>query len=795
MLGHNSKIGFNPFHKMLFLCYMWKNLAKWILRNRLVLLVSLFIITVTMLFFALKVQLSYDFARAIPVDNPKYKEYLEFKQKFGEDGNLLTVGFVKDDLFTVDFFNKLVDFQTELKKTTGVEDIISVVTAINLVKDEQTQKLVPVPLFNGKQTSQTELDSLKAIFLNLPFYRGLMYNPTTNAWLIGVRLSKGIISSKQRDQVVPELSAKIAAFGLTQKLEIHQSGLPLIRSSLAIRISNEMRYFLVGSLLLSAIILLLFFRSFSSTFLSLAVVLIGVIFSLGSMYLFGFKITLLNGLIPPLVVVIGVPNCIYFLNKYHTSYLRLGDKHAALVEMVSKMGIVTLFCNISAAIGFIVFAFTKSAILKEFGIVAGLNIMLLFFISFILLPSALSYLPPPKDKHLGYLTNKWLSKMLVRIEIWVFGHQKTIYIVTALVMAFSIAGLFRLKAEGFILDDLPKSDVLYKDLKFFETHFKGVMPLEILVDTRKKNGFSGMKALSIFEKVDTFSNEISQHPQMSRPLCISEGMKFAKQAFYDGDVNNYVMPNSFDGAFVADYLKSKKDSTKAVSGFQRIMLAFMDSDRQVTRISVNMADVGSKRLPEMLDTLKQKAAVYFDTSKYDVHFTGTSVTFLEGTRFIINGLRDSIVWAFLLISLCMLYLFRSFRILICSLIPNLIPLVFTAGIMGWVGVPLKPSTVLIFSVALGIAIDVTIRFLVNYKQELPTHNGDVRETVIQTLRNTGISIVYTSLVLIAGFVIFVFSGFGGTQSLGWLTSLSLLIATLTNLVLLPVLLLALGKKK
>ena len=747
-----------------------------------------------MLFFALKVQLSYEFARAIPVDNPKYKEYLEFKQKFGEDGNLLTIGFVKEDLFQVDFFNKLIDFQSDLKKTTGVEDIISVSTAINLVKDVETQKLIPVPIFNGKQTSQTELDSLKGVFFNLPFYKGLMYNADTKAWLIGVRLNKGIVSSKQRDLVVPELSKKIEAFAKAQNLEIHQSGLPLIRSSLAIRISTEMKYFLVGSLLLSAIILLLFFRSFSSSILSLLVVLIGVIFSLGSMYLFGFKITLLNGLIPPLVVVIGVPNCIYFLNKYHTAYLRLGNKNEALIEMVSKMGIVTLFCNISAAIGFIVFAFTKSVILKEFGIVAGLNIMLLFFISFILLPSALSYLPAPKDKHLKYLTNKWLSKMLVRIEFWVFDHKKTIYIVTSIVMVFSIVGMLKLKSEGFILDDMPKSDVLYKDLKFFETHFKGVMPLEILVDTKKKNGLSGIKALAVFEKVDAFSNEIAQHPQMSRPLSIAEGMKFAKQAFYDGDSNNYIMPNNFDGAFVSDYLKAKKDSTKAASGFQRIMMAFMDSNRQVTRISVNMADVGSKRLPEMLDSLQKKSALYFDSSKYDIHFTGTSVTFLEGSRFIINGLRDSIIWAFLLISLCMLYLFRSFRILLCSLIPNLIPLVFTAGVMGWVGVPLKPSTVLIFSVALGIAIDVTIRFLVNYKQELPLHNGDVKETVIQTLRSTGISIVYTSLVLIAGFVIFVFSGFGGTQSLGWLTSLSLLVATLTNLILLPVLLLALGRK-
>ena len=774
---------------------MWKNLAKWILRNRLTLLISLFIVTITMLYFALKVQLSYDFARAIPIDNPKYKEYLEFKQKFGEDGNLLTIGFVKEDLFKVDFFNALIDFQNDLKKTNGVEDIISVSTAINLVKDVETQKLIPVPIFNGKLTSQTELDSLKGVFFNLPFYKGLMYNADTKAWLIGVRLNKGIVSSKQRDLVVPELSKKIEAFAKAQNLEIHQSGLPLIRSSLAIRISTEMKYFLVGSLLLSAIILLLFFRSFSSSILSLLVVLIGVIFSLGSMYLFGFKITLLNGLIPPLVVVIGVPNCIYFLNKYHTAYLRLGNKNEALIEMVSKMGIVTLFCNISAAIGFIVFAFTKSVILKEFGIVAGLNIMLLFFISFILLPSALSYLPAPKDKHLKYLTNKWLSKMPVRIEFWVFDHKKTIYIVTSIVMVFSIVGMLKLKSEGFILDDMPKSDVLYKDLKFFETHFKGVMPLEILVDTKKKNGLSGIKALAVFEKVDAFSNEIAQHPQMSRPLSIAEGMKFAKQAFYDGDSNNYIMPNNFDGAFVSDYLKAKKDSTKAASGFQRIMMAFMDSNRQVTRISVNMADVGSKRLPEMLDSLQKKSALYFDSSKYDIHFTGTSETFLEGSRFIINGLRDSIIWAFLLISLCMLYLFRSFRILLCSLIPNLIPLVFTAGVMGWVGVPLKPSTVLIFSVALGIAIDVTIRFLVNYKQELPLHNGDVKETVIQTLRSTGISIVYTSLVLIAGFVIFVFSGFGGTQSLGWLTSLSLLVATLTNLILLPVLLLAMGRKK
>src|SRR6185503_2877765 len=227
----------------------------------------------------------------------------------------------------------------------------------------------------------------------------------------------------------------------------------------------------------------------------------------------------------------------------------------------------------------------------------------------------------------------------------------------------------------------------------------------------------------------------------------------------------------------------------------------------------------SARLPHILDTIQTKAEILFNSDsvmaltassetklahkddslwgkrKYQVQLTGTSVTFFEGTSFIIHGLKESIMWAFLLIALCMLYLFRSFMILFCSLIPNVIPLVITAGVMGWVGVPLKPSTVLIFSVALGIAIDITIRFLVNYKQELPHQDYDLKKTVIETIHSTGISIIYTSLVLIAGFIIFCFSGFGGTKALGWLTSLTLVTATFTNLVLLPAILISFGKMR
>jgi predicted RND superfamily exporter protein len=558
---------------------------------------------------------------------------------------------------------------------------------------------------------------------------------------------------------------------------------------MANRIKSELNLFLLASLVLSALTLFLFFRSISATIMSLLVVGMGVVWSFGTIVLFGYKITLLTALIPILVVVIGVPNCIYFLNKYHTTYKEMPDKEKALVNMVGRMGIVTLFCNIAAAIGFAVFAFTKSPLLQEFGIVAGINIMALFLISLLFIPSVLSYLPAPKPKHIRYLDNPFLEKVLVKIERWTFHHAKWVYGITAVITVIAIIGIFRIKSEGFIVDDLPKKDKLYTDLKWFETQFQGLMPLEILVDAKKSRAALKMETML---DVEELSNYIATKTEAARPLSIVEALKFANQGFYNGDTASYVLPLEIP-ASLSTALRSKE---KGKSDFMKLIGQFLDSNQQSTRISVNMKDIGSVKLPILIEDLQKKSAQIFDSTKYNVLFTGSTITFLEGTSFIIRGLKESIFWAFLLITLCMLYLFKSFRILLCSLIPNLVPLIVTAGVMGWVGIALKPSTVLVFSVALGIAIDVTIRFLINYKQELPHFNNQVAPTLVQTIRHTGISIIYTSLVLIAGFIIFCWSDFGGTNALGWLTSLTLVVGTLTNLVLLPVLIITTsGKQK
>ena len=776
---------------------MWHKLAEFILKFKVYCLALLLVITIVMGYFAAQVKLSYEFTKAIPDDNPKFVIYKDFVKKFGIDGATIVVGFTTDKMYTKEVFNQVNELHQQIKLIPAVTEVLSVPFAYELQKDSTETKFNVHAVFSAPYQNDTLLLADAQKFENLPFYKNLLYNKDSNAFIMAVSFIPDSINTGARTRIIRLLEEKLNVFSKNTNLAIHLSGLPYIRTIIAERIKKEMLWFLVGSLLLSAITLLLFFRSIPATLMSLVVVAMGVIWSFGTMVLMGQKITLLTALIPPLVVVIGIPNCIYFLNKYHTAYKETNDRSAAIIQMVSKMGIVTLFCNITAAIGFFVFALTKSPLLKEFGWVSGINIMALFFISLFFIPPVLSYLKPPASKHTKYLENKYLTHILVKIERWTFNHTKWVFGITLFLVVFSIVGVLKIKKEAFIVDDLPKKDKLYTDLKWFEQNAGGVMPLEIVIDTKKKNGL--IRNTKPLDHIETFQQFLLTQPELGKPLGLIEGIKFAKQAFYDGDSNSYSVPSGTEMAFIAPYLKPVDGNMNTQANTPKsptaLLNKFIDTEKRATRISVNMKDIGSAQLPIFLKRMDSATQAIFDTTNYHVQITGSSVTFLEGSNFIIKGLGESIFWAFLLIALCMLFLFRSFPILMCSLVPNIVPLLITAGCMGWIGVSLKPSTVLVFSVALGIAIDVTIRFLVNYKQELPRLNYQVNSTLIQTIKNTGISIIYTSLVLVAGFVIFCFSEFGGTKALGWLTSLTLVVSTLTNLILLPALIKTFIKQK
>jgi predicted RND superfamily exporter protein len=761
---------------------MWHLLARFIVKNRLPILISIVLVTFIMGYFCTKVRMQYELNAAIPTDSKEYADFQAFKKSFGEDGSNMVIGFTTDSLWTEPFFSDFKQLTTDLKKIPGVENVLSIPQAINLVKvqTDTSEKLSSVFPFNEAISK----DSMQAIFYNLPFYKNLLYNPDTKSYLLSITLNKEILKTTQREELVKSIENTTSQFVKKYNVKAHYSGIPYIRTKFAESVKHEMKLILIASILLTSIILFLFFRSLSTVISCISIVLIGVVWSTACIYLFGFKVTILTALIPALVIVIGIPNCIYFLNKYHTQYLKTNNREQAIINMVDKMGIVTLFTNLTAAIGFGVFYFTKSQVLKEFGLVAGVNIMFIFFISLFALPAIFSYMKAPEEKQMRYIDNKFLSKWLVRFETWVFNKSSLVIGVWAILLVVAGIGVYTLKSDAHMLDDLPQSSALKQDLTYFEKNYKGVMPLEIVVDTKRKNGAI---ALSTLQKMDELISFINEQPEISKPLSIVEAIKFARQAYYDGDSTNYAMPNTFDISFLAPYLRMKADTSKNQS-FAKLISSFVDSTKQKTRISANMADIGSAKMPLLINKIKVKANELFDTSRYTISYTGSSITFLKGSTFIMQSLRDSILFALAMIIVCMIILFVSGRIVAISIITNIVPLIITAGVMGWCNIPLKPSTVLVFSIALGIAIDVTIRFLVNYKQDLITHNYNIDTTIKATIKETGISIIYTSLILSAGFIVFAVSYFDGTKALGYLTALTLMLAMVTNLTLLPVLL-------
>jgi predicted RND superfamily exporter protein len=759
---------------------LWHNISKFILKNRLALLLSLIAVTAVMGFYAKDVQLTYGVSNIIPVDDPVYKQYVDFKSNFGDEGNVMVIGVQTRRIFKKDFFNGWYQMGEELKEIEGVKDVVSIAHIFNLQKNKEEKIFEIEPIITGQMKSQDQVDSIRKLLLSLPFYRMLVFNPETNTSLMAVTLHKKDVNSKKRIKLVKKVIDRADEFGAANKTEIHYSGLPFLRTLRATKIADELKLFLIMAMIITIVLLSLLFRSFSAVFFPMIVVVIGVVWSLGLIVIFGYKITLLTGLIPSLVVVIGIPNCVYLLNKYHSEFRKHTNKIKSLSRVIEKIGHVTFYANLTTAIGFAVFYFTRSKMLEEFGAVAGISLASLFVISLIVIPVVFSYLPNPNTRTTNHLDSKMINAMLDFFHSLAINHRKGVYIVTLLVCAVALYGLTNLRANGYIFDDIPQHSKEYKDLKFFEDNFNGVMPFEILVDTKKKGATNQLKHL---KKLDEVQMLFDQSPIFSKPMSIVDGLKFSTQAFFKGKKSYYRLPNNMERGFVISYLSRMKDE-------KNLAETFTDSTKQIARISVQVADIGSEAMPLMMDSLRTELETVLDTSAYNFAFTGASVVAMEGYNYLVRGLLNSLALAFILIALIMAYLFRSVKMLAISLIPNIIPLMITAAIMGYSGISLKPSTVLIFSIAFGISVDFTIHFLAKYRQEYERHNWNISKTLAISMRETGVSMIYTALTLFSGFIIFTASEFGGTINLGILTSITIVVSVFANLIVLPALLLA-----
>ncbi|MEH6763958.1 MAG: efflux RND transporter permease subunit [Aequorivita antarctica] len=769
----------------LFSIGFWSWVARFILRNRTWILIVIIGLTVLLALQWKNMRFTYTEANLLPDDHPVNLEYDQFLSHFGEEGNLIVMGVKDSTIFTPAKFAAWNQLSKDIGKFNEVELTLSVGNLKKLEKKKDTTGFELVPFIHDSVFTDANLAVYKdELFNKLPFYDGLIYSPDKQSIRSAIYLKKDIVNTPARkDFVIEDLIPLIKKFEADTGVQVYTSGMPYIRTLNSQSIIDEIGLFIGAALFITSLIFFFFFRSWRATFISMCTVIIGVMWSFGFLGLMHYEITVLTALIPPLIIVIGIPNCIFLINKYQQEIKLHGNQAKSLQRVITKVGNATLMTNLTTASGFATFILVKSELLSEFGIVASINIVAIFLLSLLIIPIIYSYMPVPKDKHLKHLNKIWINKFVHWIERMVRDRRITIYIVAILLLCTSIIGIFNIKISGSLIEDMPKNTGFFDDIRFFEKEYEGIMPLEIMVDTKKKKG---VMSLSTLKRIDELQDHIKEIPEFAKPISVVELVKYSKQAYYNGNPEYYQLPNSQEKNFILSYAKSSNTDTNLLN-------SYVDSTGQFARITTFMKDTKPDRFNNIEEDLHKEINKVFPPDRYNVSVTGKALVFQKGTHYLVNNLILSLSLAIFLIALFMAWMFRSFKMIVISLIPNLLPLIITAGVMGFVGVPIKPSTILVFSIAFGISVDDTIHFLAKYRQELIANDWKIKKSVYAALRESTVSMFYTSIVLFFGFSVFTISSFGGTVALGALVSITLLFAMLANLLLLPTLLLSLER--
>ncbi|MFY0602672.1 MAG: MMPL family transporter [Flavobacteriaceae bacterium] len=764
----------------------WTRVSSIILRNRYLVLFLIAIATALLVSQMKYMKFSYTEANLLPEDHEVNIQYDAFLKIFGEEGNLIILAVKDSTLFTPEKFKNWNALVKSFDSLSEIDFSLSLADVKKLKADRKKRKFVLESLFKDSPKTKKEINQIKKqLFERLPFYDNLLFNKETGTIQTAIYLNKEIVNTAARkDFVFNVLIPTIETFEKENNLDVRVSGMPYIRTVNAQNIVDEIGMFVGGALLITAIIFFFFFRSFRATFITLLVVTVGVTWAFGFIGLLGYEITVLTALIPPLIIVIGVPNAVFLINKYQQEIKKHGQQAKALQRVISKIGNATLMTNLTTASGFATFVFVKSQLLREFGILASINIISIFFLALMIIPILYSFMPLPKEKHLSHLEKKWIENVVDWMEKMVREQRVTIYISTVIVIILSIIGVYQIRVSGSLIEDMPKSKQFYTDIKFFESEFGGIMPLEILIDTKKSKG---VMRLSTLKKMEKINDAIATFPELSKPVSIVNLVKYSKQAYYKGNPKYYQLPTSQEQSYILAYTKNSDSNANMLKNF-------VDSTGRYARITTFMKDIGTEKMDGIQNRLKEVIDKEFPSERYTVSLTGKALVFLKGTNYLITNLVFSLSLAILLIAIFMAWMFRSFRMILISIVPNILPLLITAGLMGFFDIPIKPSTILVFSIAFGISVDDTIHFLAKYRQELIANNWKIRKSVYAALRETGVSMFYTSIVLFFGFLVFTISSFGGTIALGGLVSVTLLLAMVSNLLLLPSLLLTFEKK-
>lgn len=759
---------------------MWAHLAHWILDHRRAILLLVAAVTAVLGYWATKVTTDHNTGHFLSRESQTARDFSRASEVFGQSQTILYLVFEGADPYDPAFLQALDALVQDLSAYRGVEYVLSLTNVPFLLRDDKD--IVAQPLYRPDLPAEV----IRQRFDDQPFLRGLLLSNDGATPAMMVKIDTDFNNTPERVDLVDRIEA--AAMRLPGDVAL--AGFPYLRTQYAKRISRESPVFTLLAALISLLFLYLAFGAWRAVMLPTVIVVLGLAWTVGLMALFDHHLTIVSSMLPALLVIIGMANVIHLCTKFLDEFQARQDQRAALVETIRTVGLATFLTCLTTAIGFGVLMLSGSQLLSAFGLFAAIGIMLLYVLSITLTPIAFIRYRSPARRRSPLITHNNFERVFDRMASLTQQHGGAILAGAGVLLFFGLVGATRISSDIYAFSDFYEDDPLRQHLAVFEKQFGGIMPMEVIIEADRPGQF---RSLTPLRRVEQLQRSLNDLESVGRSLAVTDLVKLANQAYFGGHPATYRLPSSYELPFLQTALKNFLDQKRA-GDLTRNLPLLIDSTFTMTRVYLGVPDLGTKRMNALADTVRARTLALFPEDHYHVFVTGNAIRVTRAGENLVRNLLVSLAVALVVISLLMALLFRSVRLMIISLVPNVIPLLVVGGTMGLAGIVLKPSTALIFSVAFGIAVDSSIHFLAKYR--LNRNEGLSKEEAVRaTLRATGKAILLTSLALMGGFLVFTLSSFGGTVNMGGLTALTLGVAMVANLLLLPALLYRYGPEE
>ncbi len=733
-------------------------------------LIVLIVITVAAVTSASRVQFDFTIENLFPENDPEVDAYLEFREEFEREDDLISLAYDSGDPFS---YENLVKTRELTKAFSQVEGISEVTSLINVELFEPGTDIVMLPVYESIPISVDSLQFLKDRVLDSSLLNDNLVSSNGQIAAFLLELEDSANNHPDREAIMN----KIGTITSDTDWSWYEAGIPVLRTRYVQYMLGDFVRFFIPVTIVLLVVLFALFRTIRGTLLPILAVLMADFWVMGIMGAMGFTINIVTYIIPTLVLIVGVADSIHILVKFNQELNYGRDKRVAVKLTIQKIGAAILLTSLTTAVGFLALVSTNITMIREFGGMVAVGVILAFLVSITFIPAMLMILKTPKKSSFEKMTKGFRHRLLEKVVVINNRHYKVIVVSSFFMVALFIFYAMKVDQHSSLMEDLTKVNQLYDDMTFMEKQMGSVLPFEVIVSVRDNGQLveGGIKNPKILKAIETLQKKLDSIPEIGKILSVIDYLSEMNMAFHEGDKAFRTIPASRE--LVAQYMFLHEEEFEALTNF----------DYSGTRLAGRIEDIDSRRAEEIIDEVMLWCQENLEEN-LDVKLTGTTLMALRINQYLVKNLVVSFLIAFGVIFISMGFLFRSIKLASLSMLPNFIPLLLMASVMGFFHIKLRPTTAMTFAIAFGIAVDDTIHYLVRFRQELFAHGGKFREANEWTLLTTGKAIISTSIILSAGFLIMVTSNFLPSRDFGFLSAVTMLGALLGDLFLLPAML-------